>query len=265
MALSTHGRPGLPQRMSVHALGVSASPRANGGTSVLVQAALLGAREVSGTTTEYVTLAGKTVQPCNGCFPCLKAGRCVIEDDMQPLYEQLLAADVILVGSPAYFGSASSLCKAFMERVEGFGVSDKKLRLKVGGVITTAGSRNGGQETAAIGIQLWMHVNDMLPVGVTTPVAQWGVTGNTGFDPDDVHRDVIRFTPWPKELGTPSRAVESMLSKELAWIYGRKLATVATIVQAGLATSGLDLPDKPYGWNLPAGYPPELYEIGGSS
>jgi multimeric flavodoxin WrbA len=246
----------------VHVLGVSASPRANGGTSVLVQAALLGAHEVAETTTEYVTLAGKTVHPCDGCIACLKAGRCVLEDDMQPLYEKLLAADVILIGSPAYFGSASSLCKAFMERVEGFGVSEKKLRLKIGGVITTAGSRNGGQETAAIGIQIWMHVNDMLPVGITTPVAQWGVTGNTGFDAEDVHRDVIRFTPWPAELGTPSRAVESMLSKELAWIYGRKLATVATIVQAGLGASGLDLPDKPYGWNLPTEYPPELYEIG---
>jgi multimeric flavodoxin WrbA len=189
----------------------------------------------------------------------------VVEDDMQPLYAKLLAADVILVGSPAYFGSASGLCKAFMERVEGFGVGEKKLRLKVGGVITTAGSRNGGQETAAIGIQLWMHVNDMLPVGITSPVAQWGVTGNTGFDTEDIHRDVLHFTPWPDELGTPGRAVESMLTKELAWIYGRKLATVATIVQAGIAASGLDLPDKPYGWSLPSEYPPELYEIGRSS
>jgi multimeric flavodoxin WrbA len=149
-----------------------------------------------------------------------------------------------------------------MERVEGFGVSEKKLRLKIGGVITTAGSRNGGQETAAIGIHLWMHVNDMLPVGITTPVTQWGVAGNTGFDTEDIHRDVLRFTPWPKELGTPSRGVETMLTKELAWIYGRKLATVATIVRAGRTSSGLDLPDKPYGWNLPTEYPPELYEIG---
>jgi multimeric flavodoxin WrbA len=248
--------------MGVHVLGVSASPRADGATSVLVQAALLGAREVAETTTEYASLAGKTVHPCDGCVSCLEAGRCVVEDDMQPLYGKLLAADVILVGSPSYFGSACSLCKAFMERVEGFGVSEKKLRLKVGGVITTAGSRNGGQETAAIGIHLWMHVNDMLPVGITTPVTQWGVAGNTGFDTEDVHRDVLRFTPWPANLGTPGRAVESMLTKELAWIYGRKLATVATIVQAGLAASGLDLPDKPYGWSLPTEYPPELYEIG---
>src|SRR5260221_4300437 len=81
-------RPSAPRLMGVHVLGVSASPRANGGTSVLVQAALLGAHEVAETTTEYVTLAGKTVHPCDGCTACLRAGRCVLEDDMQPLYEK---------------------------------------------------------------------------------------------------------------------------------------------------------------------------------
>src|SRR4051812_18198547 len=125
MALSTR-HPERPPVVAVHVLGVSASPRANGATSVLVQAALLGAREVAETTSEYVSLAGRTVHPCDGCIACLKAGRCVVEDDMQPLYDTLLAADVILVGSPAYFGTASALCKAFMERVEGFGVSEKK-------------------------------------------------------------------------------------------------------------------------------------------
>jgi multimeric flavodoxin WrbA len=248
--------------METHVLGVSTSPRANGATSVLVQAALVGAREVEGATTEYVSLAGKTINPCDGCWPCLKAGRCVVDDDMQPMYDKLMAADAILIGTPAYFGSACGLCKAFLERIEGLGVAEKSLALKVGGVITTAGSRNGGQETAAIGVNAWFHINDMLPVGITSPVAQWGATGNTGFDTEDVHRDEIRLTPWPEELGTPTRHSETLLSKELAWLYGRKLASVATIVKAGVEASGMGMPDKPYGWTLPEKYPDEIYEIG---
>lgn len=245
-----------------HVLGVSASPRADGGIAALVQSALLGAGEVEDTTTDYLSLAGKRIAPCNGCEPCLAAGHCVVDDDMQPLYDRLLAADALIIGTPAYFGSLSGLCKAFLERIEGLGVSEKRLALKVGGAITTAGSRNGGQELAAIGVNAWFHINDMLPVGITSPVAQWGATGNTGFDKEDIHRDVIRLTPWPSSLGTPTRQRESLLSKELAWLYGRKIATVAQIVQAGIGATGLGLPDRPYGWTLPDEFPPELSEVG---
>ena len=158
--------------------------------------------------------------------------------------------------------ASGQLTYLVMERIEGLGVAEKSLALKVGGVITTAGSRNGGQETAAIGVNAWFHINDMLPVGITSPVAQWGATGNTGFDKEDVHRDEIRLTPWPEELGTPSRHSETLLSKELAWLYGRKLASVATIVKAGVESTGMGMPDKPYGWTLPEKYPDEVYEIG---
>jgi multimeric flavodoxin WrbA len=245
----------------VHVLGVSTSPRPTAAIAVLVQSALLGAAAVPDTTTEYVSLANKVITPCNGCERCLIEGRCVVDDDMQPLYERLLAADAMIIGTPAYFGSLSGLCKAFLERIEGLGVKEKRLALKVGGAITTAGSRNGGQELAAIAVNAWFHINDMLPVGITSPVAQWGATGNTGFDVQDVHRDVIKLTPFPEELGTPTRQRESLLSKELAWLYGRKIATVAKIVGVGITESGLGLPDRPYGWTLPATFPPELYDI----
>lgn len=245
-----------------HVLGVSCSPRPNGGTAVMVQGAVLGALEVPGTTSEYVSLAGKRITPCNGCSPCLAAGHCVVDDDMQPIYEKLLEADAVIVGTPAYFGSPSGLCKSFMERIEGFGVKEKKMALKVGGAITTAGSRNGGQELAAIAVNAWFHINDMLPVGITSPVAQWGPTGNTGFDTEDIHSDEIKFTPWPDDLGTPERRRTTLLSKELAWLYGRKIATVATIVGAGKDKTGLSMPDKPYGWTLPDEFPEQLYKFG---
>jgi multimeric flavodoxin WrbA len=31
----------------------------------------------------------------------------VVEDDMQPLYERILEADAVIIGTPAYFGSLS--------------------------------------------------------------------------------------------------------------------------------------------------------------
>ena len=43
-------------------------------------------------------------------------GECSIKDDLQPIYEKMLAADVIIVASPVYFGSATSLVKGLLER-----------------------------------------------------------------------------------------------------------------------------------------------------
>src|SRR5581483_5619604 len=240
--------------MGIAVLGVSGSPRLEA-THTLVQAALLGAASVDGTETEYVALAGKRIPPCDGCARCIDAGHCVIDDDMQPLYEPLLRADAVIVGSPVYFGSPSALCKAFMERVEAFGIHEKRLRLKVGGAIATGGSRNGGQETTMLAIHSWFHVNEMLPVGITAPVAQWGVSGNAGHETGDISLD--RFT-----LTTTRQEISSV---EVAWMYGRKIATVAQIVSAGRAAlGGIDLPDGPYGWHLPE-FPEELQALYPSS
>jgi len=54
------------------------------------------------------------VRPCRGCLACEKrdrAGRgvCRITDDMQ-------AADVIVLGTPAYMGLLSGLLKGFLDR-----------------------------------------------------------------------------------------------------------------------------------------------------
>jgi multimeric flavodoxin WrbA len=234
----------------VRVLGVAASPR-RGNTAILVRAALLGAAAAGAVVTDYLSLAGLAIAPCDGCERCLASGGCVLDDDMQPLYGRLLEADAIILGTPVYFGSMSALCKAFMERVEGLGVTEKRLRLKVGGAIAVGASRNGGQETTLAALNLWFHVNEMLPVGITAPVSQWGMTGVTGADPSDALRDEVDLKLVPR----------SVKATQMAWMYGRKVATVTRIVRAGIEASGLDLPDAPYGHSLPQRFPPELDEL----
>ena len=219
-----------------------------------MQSALLGAEAVRGVTTEYVSLAQLEISPCNGCGPCATLGHCAIDDDMQSMYPRLLAADALIIGTPVYYGSMTALCKAFLERVQAFGAKQKKLAMKVGGVIATGQGVNGGHETTQLAIHLWMHINDMLPVGTTTPSGQWGATAHAGSDAD-LSDDVIPL----KRIGKSMKSVES------AWLYGRKIATVTSIVQAGLSHSGLTLPDRPYGSNAPESYPDELYRLGFSA
>lgn len=228
-------------------LGVSGSPR-SGATGRLVRAALRGAEEIGGVATEYISLAGRRISACDGCIVCLAAGGCVIDDDMQPLYATILAADAIIIGSPVYYGSPSALCKAFMERIAGLGLREKRLRLKVGGAIAAGGSRNGGQETTLMAIHSWFFSNDMIPIGITAPCTQWGVTSSGGLGADDVERDVF-------ELHMSGRTIPAL---GIAWMYGRKIATVTQILQAGVKATGLDLPDTPYGYEMPDSFPEDV-------
>lgn len=240
--------PGAGSRPPIRILGVSGSPRSDGATARLVQAALLGAASIEGVTTTYVDLATRRIAACDRCWACIATDGCLIDDDMQALYPELLAADGMIIGSPVYWGSPSALCKAFLERVAGLGIREKRLALKVGGAIAAGGSRNGGQETTQVAIHAWFHANDMIPVGITAPVTQWGPTSSGGGDPEDVEHDVF-------DLRMSGRTI---LAKQIAWMFGRKIATVTRIVQAGIATTGLHLPDGPYGFELPDTFPDAL-------
>ena len=66
--------------------------------------------------TKKIMLNKLTIRPCQACETCKRSLRCRLDDDMQPLYDKLLAADVIVIGTPIYFWSMSAQMKAFVDR-----------------------------------------------------------------------------------------------------------------------------------------------------
>ena len=72
-------------------LAISMSPRAKGSTVTLLEKALEGARE-AGAETELYSVSGKKIEGCDGCWGCAKTGQCHIKDDMQGLYDKMVAS-----------------------------------------------------------------------------------------------------------------------------------------------------------------------------
>jgi len=73
--------------------------------------------ESSGCDYEIVDMGKIEVKPCTGCSECMmNDGQCPIEDDMQGLYEKLMEADGIILGSPTYYMNVSGVVKCMIDR-----------------------------------------------------------------------------------------------------------------------------------------------------
>jgi multimeric flavodoxin WrbA len=103
--------------MTLSVLGISASPRPGGNTDLLTREALRGA-ESAGARTEFLTLRGLGLSPCVECYACATTGLCRIDDDFQPVFEKLLAADRLIFGSPVFFMAVSAQAKLLIDRCQ---------------------------------------------------------------------------------------------------------------------------------------------------
>ena len=104
------------------ALFINGSPRKNMNTAQLLQQAMLGAQE-AGAQVELVNLYDRSLnyKGCMSCFACkVKGGRkgvCSFKDDLLPILEKAVEADVLVCGSPVYCSYPSANLRAFMERL----------------------------------------------------------------------------------------------------------------------------------------------------
>ncbi len=75
------------------------------------------AAEASGYDYELIELAAMDIKPCTGCSECImNEGNCIIKDDMQPIYNKLMKADALIIGSPTYYMDISGAIKCFIDR-----------------------------------------------------------------------------------------------------------------------------------------------------
>jgi len=118
-------------------LGISCSPRKDGNTVAMLNEALKAAK-AEGAEVELYSVAGKNLQPCDGCWACLKSGKCGIDDDMDALLDKILEADGLIFGTPIYFWGMTAQAKTIIDRTIMLG--PKNFKSKPCGVIVSCGS-----------------------------------------------------------------------------------------------------------------------------
>ena len=100
-------------------LALQGSPRTDGNTQAVLDFVLDAARE-AGADAEVVQLGELDdftgCRECSACQTNTDEPACAIDDDMQPLFEKLLKADVVVFATPVFCWSPSWLLKIAMDR-----------------------------------------------------------------------------------------------------------------------------------------------------
>ncbi|MFA6190296.1 MAG: flavodoxin family protein [Candidatus Staskawiczbacteria bacterium] len=92
-------------------VGISGSPRKKN-TNYMLETVL----DATGFDYDLILLKDKKIKPCNACGGCYKSHKCIVKDDMQKIYNKILDADILVLGSPTYFDNVSAIMKSFMDR-----------------------------------------------------------------------------------------------------------------------------------------------------
>lgn len=143
-------------------IGIVGSARSGGNTEILTRIAL---EEIAkeGVETELVSLAGKKIEPCDGCRGCAETGKCHFKDDFQGIFRKMKNADGIILSSPVYYGAASPQIVTLISRF--YSARGKPLKNKVGGPIVVA--RRAGHNFTFAQLMFFFMIQEMIVPGST--------------------------------------------------------------------------------------------------
>jgi multimeric flavodoxin WrbA len=189
------------------ALAICGSPRRDGNTEAMLTRCLAGL-EKAGIRGELIRLAEREIKPCGACGSCgkTKDRHChgIAGDDFEPVFAAMQAADIIVVGSPVYFGSATPNLMALLDRAGYVARANGGLfTRKLGGPLVVA--RRAGQNFTLAQLVFWYLINDMVVPGSS----YWNMA--FGRQPGEVGND-------QEGMATVDRFADN-----LAWLAGRTL------------------------------------------
>lgn len=165
-----------------------------------------GIMKKNGVAVEHVHLAAHDIPP--GVYPDMTEHGWPV-DEWAAIWEKVIAAEILIVGTPLWLGEESSICRILIERLYAMSgqLNDKGQSIyygKVGGCVIT-GNEDGIKHTAmSIGFAL-SHLGYTIPpqadcgwIGEAGPGASYGDEieggGRVGFDNDFTQRNATIMT-----------------------------------------------------------------------
>lgn len=148
-------------------LGINGSARKDSHTTRLMKY-IFEELNKEGIETKLITLYDKKINPCHACWACQGRKNCVYQDDFHDVFNQMMEADGMILGSPVYMANISSSMQALLERaavVLDMNKENLSMKYKVGASIVSL--RRGGGLNAVDAMNHFFLNHEMIVVGST--------------------------------------------------------------------------------------------------
>ena len=129
--------------------------------------------------TEILYLGKETIPGCISCASCFETGKCIRNDKVNELIEDLDNIDGIIIGSPVYFSSATGQLTSFLDRL--FFIAGSRMATKLGA--SAVSCRRGGASATFDQLNKYFSISNMPIVSSQ----YWNQVH--GFTPEDVMKD----------------------------------------------------------------------------
>lgn len=163
-------------------LAINGSAKTDGNTALLIHM-IFSELNKAGIETEMIPFSGSVIAPCQACFACAGQKNCVHQKDIfREVFDKMMKADGIILGSPVYAANISANMQAFLERAAVVcDINPGLLKHKAG--ISIAAARRGGALNAIDTMNHFLLNHEMFVVGST----YWNMA--YGQMPGDVLKD----------------------------------------------------------------------------
>lgn len=104
----------------MNVLVINGSPKGEASNTMKLTRGLLeGVAENEANIIKHLTVKDMDITPCLGCMSCWgkTAGKCVIDDVMTTVYQEIMKADLIIESFPLYFFGMPGPMKTFTDRM----------------------------------------------------------------------------------------------------------------------------------------------------
>lgn len=102
-------------------MAIIGSPRKTGNTELLVDQVIAGCRSKTNVELDKLRIVDKRIDYCTGCLTCIMpspgTGRCVLEDDMAGILENMKKSDAFIFGTPNHMRTISAPLLNFLSRL----------------------------------------------------------------------------------------------------------------------------------------------------
>ena len=158
---------------------INGSPNAQGNTWTALNE-VADALEKHRVETELLYLGKQPIAGCIACYKCVKAGKCVFDDQVNQVIEKLDSYDGLIIGSPVYFAGPNGHLCAFLDRL--FWAGGKRLAGKLAAAVVCC--RRGGASAALDRLNRYLTYSNMCVVGSS----YWNMVH--GMKPGEVKEDL---------------------------------------------------------------------------